>query len=93
METYYEPPVRPAEKPDLNPIELVWGAMKTYLRDKCKPKNLEQLKKGIKAYWKTLTPALCTRYINYLQMVMPAVVKEKGAPSGYGRTSCIVTTP
>ena len=38
---------RPAERPDLNPIELVWRSMKTYLRNKRKPKNLEELKDGI----------------------------------------------
>ena len=31
----------PAESPDLNPIELVWGSMKTFLRDKHKPAGVE----------------------------------------------------
>ena len=33
----------PAESPDLNPIEKMWGSLKTYLRDKHKPKNPEEL--------------------------------------------------
>ena len=73
----------PAESPDLNPIEKVWGSMKTYLRDKHKPKNLEQLKEGIQTYWKKLTPEVCTRYIDHLQKVMPVVIQEQGAPSGH----------
>ena len=73
----------PAESPDLNPIEKVWGSMKTYLRDKHKPKNLEQLKEGIRTYWKKLTPEVCTRYIDHLQKVMPVVIQEQGAPSGH----------
>ena len=73
----------PAESPNLNPIELVWGSMKTYLRDKHKPKNLEQLKDGIRTYWRSLTPELCTKYIDHLKKVVPAVVKEEGGPSGY----------
>ena len=73
----------PAESPDLNPIEKVWGSMKTYLRDKHKPRNLEELKEGIRAYWKRLTPEVCTRYIDHLQKVMPVVVAEQGAPSGH----------
>ena len=56
--------------------------MTTYLRDKHKPKNLEQLKDGIRTYWRSLTPELCTKYIDILKKVMPAVVKE-GGPSGY----------
>ena len=52
----------PAESPDLNPTEKVWGSMKTYLRDKHKSRYLEELKEGIRAYWKKLTPEVCTRY-------------------------------
>ncbi len=73
----------PAESPDLNPTEIVWGSIKTYLRDKHTPRNLEELKEGIRAYWKKLTPEVCTRYIDHLQKVMPVVVAEQGAPSGH----------
>ena len=61
--------------------------MKMYLRDKHKPRNLEELKEGIRAYWKKLTPEVCTRYIDHLQKVMPVVVAEQGAPSGHGTVS------
>ena len=73
----------PAESPDLNPIELLWGSMKTFIRDKIKPKNLGQLKDGIRKYWTAVTPEVCTRYIDHLQKVMPVVVQEAGAPSGH----------
>ena len=73
----------PAESPDLNPIELVWESMKTYLRDKQKPINPDELKDAIRTYWKMLTPEVCKRYIGHLQKVMPAIVKEEGGPSGY----------
>lgn len=73
----------PAESPDLNPIENVWGSMKEYLRNYYKPQNLEDLKRGIKEFWKKLTPSVCTRYINHMQKVMPVVVKKEGGPSGY----------
>ena len=75
----------PAESPDLNPIEKIWGMMKTFSRDKYKPKNLAELKAGIKVFWKTLTPAICTRYINHLHKVIPDVIKEEGGPSGHWR--------
>ena len=73
----------PAESPDLNPIEKVWGSMKTYLRDKHKPRNLQQLKEGIRTYWSKITPAQCARYIDHLQKVIPIVVEEEGRPSGH----------
>ena len=73
----------PAESPDLNPIEKVWGSLKHYLRDKHKPRNVPELKEGIKNYWKTLTPTMCSRYIDHLQKVMPDVIKAGGAPSGH----------
>ena len=37
----------PAESPNLNPIEKVWGLMKCFLRDKFKSKNIAHLKAGI----------------------------------------------
>ena len=73
----------PAESPDLNPIENVWGSMKEFLRNKYKPSGLEDLKKGICAFWKTITPAVCTKYINHLHRVIPAVIKQDGGPSGF----------
>ena len=43
----------PPESPDLNPIENVWGFLKTFLRDRHKPHNEASLIEGIKLYWKT----------------------------------------
>lgn len=73
----------PPESPDLNPIENVWGSLKEYLRNVHKPKNLEELKGGIKEFWKSLTPEVCTRYINHLHRVIPAVIEKQGSPSGF----------
>ena len=69
--------------PDLNPIENVWGSMKEYLRNTYKPKGLEDLKKGIREFWKTLTPSVCTKYINHIHTVMPTVIERSGGPSGF----------
>ena len=73
----------PPESPDLNPIELVWGSLKQYLRNHAKPKNLEKLKAGIEQFWLTLTPQVCVRYIRHLKKVIPKIVTVDGAPSGY----------
>ena len=72
-----------ADSPDLNPIEKVWGSMKTSLEDRYKPRSLPQLKEGIKTYWSKLTLEVCARYIDHLQKVLPIVVKEEGRPSGH----------
>ena len=68
----------PPESPDLNPIENVWGSLKQYLRNFYKPRNLEQLKNGIQQFWATLSPSVCTRYIQHLDKVIPKVVQVQG---------------
>ena len=73
----------PAESPDLNPIENVWGSLKYYLRHQYKPTNLEGVISGVKAFWSTLTPEICRKYIGHLHKVMPKVVELEGAASGY----------
>ena len=73
----------PAESPDLNPIENVWGSMKYYLRHHYKPTNVATLQAGIKEFWMRLTPNVCRRYIDHLNKVIPKVVEVNGAASGY----------
>jgi hypothetical protein len=73
----------PASSPDLNPIENIWGSMKQYLRTNVKSKNIEELKAGVREFWRTLTPAVCQKYIRHLKKVIPKVTQEDGGPSGY----------
>ena len=73
----------PAESPDINCIEKVWAALKHFLRDKHKPKNLAELKEGIKVFWKRMTPEVCARYVGHLDKVLPAVVEAEGGPTGH----------
>ena len=73
----------PAESPDLNPIENVWGSMKYSLRHQYKPTNTESLQEGIKKFWTSMTPEVYRRYINHLYKVIPRVVEVDGAASGY----------
>jgi len=73
----------PAESPDINPIENVWGSLKQFLRSSYKPSNLEELKEGIQQFWQTLTPSVCKKYIGHLHKVMPRVIEVDRNPSGY----------
>ena len=73
----------PAFSTDLNPIGLLWHALKDYLRIEYKPRNLTQLKAGIKSFWSTLTPHVCSKYIGHLKKVIPKIIEVKGGPSGY----------
>ena len=63
----------PAESPDLNPIEMIWHELKSYLRRFVKPTNKEQLVNGIQEFWQTVTPEKCQRYIGHLRKVVPEV--------------------
>lgn len=71
------------ETRDLNPIENVWHELKEYLRAKVKPRNLAELKMGIKTFWSSFTPAKCTKYINHLHRVIPRDIKLQGDATRY----------
>jgi len=73
----------PPESLDLNPIENLWHELKEYLRAKVKPRNLAELKAGIKAFWLTVSPQKCLKYIHRLDKVIPRVIELQGEATGY----------
>lgn len=73
----------PASSPDLNPIENVWSAMKTYLRSVVKPKKKEELVQGIVSFWNTLSAEKCGHYIDHVHRVIPHVVLNAGGPTQF----------
>ena len=72
------------ESPDLNPIELLWHKLKHFLQNQVKPKTKEELMDGIERFWsKRVDAEKCSRYIGYLQKVLPVVVEREGTASGH----------
>ncbi len=72
----------PANSPDLNPIENIWGIVKRKMRD-TRPNNADELKAAIKATWASIPPQQCHKLINSMPRRIEAVIKAKGAPTKY----------
>ncbi|KAI2662348.1 Transposable element Tcb2 transposase [Labeo rohita] len=70
----------PANSPDLNPIENLWGIVKRKMRNK-RPKNADELKATVKETWASIPPQQCHRLITSMPRRIEAVNKAKGAPT------------
>ncbi|CAM4675477.1 unnamed protein product [Leuciscus chuanchicus] len=62
----------PANLPDLNPIENLWGIVKKKMRY-ARPNNAEELKATIRATWALITPEQCHRLIDSMPRCIAAV--------------------
>ncbi len=72
----------PANSPDLNPIENIWGIVKRKMRNK-RPKNTDELKATVKETWASIPPQQCHKLITSMPRRIEAVIKAKGAPTKY----------
>ncbi len=72
----------PANTPDLNPIENLWGIVKRKMRD-TRPNNADDLKATVKAAWASIPPQQCHKLITSMPRRIEAVIKAKGAPTKY----------
>uniref|UniRef100_A0A8C6KFX3 Tc1-like transposase DDE domain-containing protein n=1 Tax=Nothobranchius furzeri TaxID=105023 RepID=A0A8C6KFX3_NOTFU len=72
----------PANSPDLNPIENLWGIVKRRMQY-ARPNNAEELKTTIRATWALITPEQCHRLIESMPRRITAVIEAKGAPTKY----------
>ncbi len=72
----------PANSPDLNPIENLWGIVKRKMRNK-RPKNADELKATVKETWASIPPQQCHKLITSMPRWIEAVIKAKGAVTKY----------
>ncbi len=72
----------PANSPDLNPIENLWGIVKRKMRD-TRPNNADDLKATVKETWSSIPPQQCHKLITSMTRRIEAVIKAKGAPTKY----------
>ncbi len=72
----------PANSPDLNPIENIWGIVKRKMRD-TRPNNADELKATVKEAWASIPPQQCHKLITSMPRRIEAVIKAKGAPTKY----------
>ncbi len=72
----------PANSPDLNLIENLWGIVKRKMRNK-RPKNADELKATVKETWASIPPQQCHKLITSMPRWIEAVIKAKGVPTKY----------
>ncbi len=66
----------PANSPDLNPIENLWGIVKRKMRD-TRPNNTDDLKGTVKETWASIPPQQCHKLFTSMPRRIEAVIKAK----------------
>ncbi len=72
----------PANSPDLNPIENLWGIVKEEMRD-TRPHNADWPECHYQRTWASIPPQQCHKLITSMPRRTEAVIKAKGAPTKY----------
>ncbi len=72
----------PANSPDLNLTENLWGIVKRKITNKS-PKNADELKATVIETWASIPPQQCYKLITSMPRRIEAVIKAKGAPTKY----------
>lgn len=72
----------PAQSPDLNPVENLWGDIRNAVSE-AKPRNAEELWKVVKSSWAGITVYRCQKLVDSMQHRCEAVLKNSGYTTKY----------
>lgn len=72
----------PAQSPDINVIEHVWGELKRRLR-KRKITKKEELKMAIIEEWQNIEPSFCKKLVESVPRRLEAIINSKGYSTKY----------
>jgi transposase len=72
----------PSQSPDLNPIEMLWGDLKTAVGNR-HPSNLKQLAEFCKEEWAKISKDRCKKLIDTYRNRLQAVIDAKGGHTKY----------
>jgi hypothetical protein len=74
----------PAQSPDLNPIEHLWGHLKRRLAEyEVEPKGILELWERVQEEWEKIPAEVCQNLIESMPRWMEAVIKAKGGYTKY----------
>jgi len=72
----------PAQSPDMNPIENLWGLVKTRVAE-LQPKNISELRSAIVNSWNEITPELACKLVRSVKKRAIALYDAKGNHINY----------
>ena len=71
----------PANSPDLNPIEQMWGCMKEKL-ERSKPRSIPALKRKIQQIWANVEEESVQKQADGMQKRLKSIIKSGGEFTG-----------